>query len=187
MGEGLNIIANITWNSLLWKGPTSDPSGFRFIKEGGWPNETYNFDFECDRNKGDFLHGYVHCANQPTNFRDDGVVVFASRHPERKRMEVVGIYGRTTHSPDLAFPASTNLRALKPYATFFDAYADFPLDDHEKYLDGKLRIGQGNFNYISDDSTMNLIYRALDIHWKFPQVRKTLRIILDYHYPYPNA
>lgn len=178
-----NIIANISWNSLLWKGQSSDPSGFRFVRDGGWPNETFNFDFDCDRNKGDFLHGFFMCPNSPVSFREDGVVVFASRNPERVRMEVVGIYGRTTLSRDYEFPDSTNLKALKSYATFFDSYADFPLDDNEKYLDGKLRIGQANFNYIGDECTQNIIYRALDIHWQHPQVRRTLRRVLEYHYP----
>jgi hypothetical protein len=175
MADGQNIIVNITWNRTLWHGKSNDKSGFGYIAEGGWPNESFNFDFDLERNTGGWVYGFFMTHNPPTSFREGGVVVFASRrHPERGCMYIVGVYGRTTLSRDYAFVDSTNLRAERAYSTFFDRWEAFPLDDKAVFLDGKKRIGRSNFNYISDEATRRILDRGIELHADHPVVLEKL-------------
>lgn len=181
MTDGQNIIVNITWNDTLWQGVSEDKSGFSFVADGGWPNETFNFDFDRERNVGGWVHGFFMTHNSPTSFRDGGVVIFASRNPDHGRMYIVGVYGRATLSRDYSFPESTNLRAERAYSTFFENWKAFPLDDKTAYLDGKKKIGQVNFNYVSDEATWRILDHAIELHADHPVVlekvtclRKTL-------------
>lgn len=143
------ILANVTWNSNDWKGESEDPSGHGWVKEGGVPHESWNFDFENPRNSETEIIGYAKFTNPPKVDGNNNLIIFYSKNT------IVGFYGKA----QILKPAdSFNDNNLLGFRSLCIGLEKKIQNVKEKgYLEDKLRIGQGGFNYLNKIETIDLI------------------------------
>lgn len=156
--EGL--LANITWNQRGWRDIEINPmAGHRYAKDKPG-HECLNFKF--DKNGIDTqskIFGYVQWKNPPV--KEFSYVVFSSKNPDSGDTYIVGLYGhaatvegRTFH--DERFKEgeySPNLCADKDFSLLFSKY----LLRKDTYLDGKERVGQIGYTYISLSTVKSIV------------------------------
>lgn len=168
------IIANITWSSSDWKEPSKDVSGHEWVKRGGIPHESWNFDFDNQRNPEGKILGFAKFTNAPTKLKDSGnLVVFFSRN------KIVGFYGGAEILPktiDISETESYNIIGTRNLSVLLQNKIDNAIE--EGYLEGKKRVGQGGFNYLKKNETvLDIIERAIELN---PNQEKELRILSDW-------
>ncbi len=164
------ILANITWNSKGWKGESEDQSGHGWVKEGGTPHESWNFDFENERNTKTEIHGYAKFTNPPKVEGDNNLIIFHSQN------KIVGFYGKAqVLKPDDSFN-DNNLIGYRPLCVGLENKID---EVKEKgYLEEKVKMGQGGFNYLNKPETIDQILKeALILN---PHQAKTIHAIQDW-------
>ena len=98
MADAKHLIVSITWNSNHWKGVAKDTSGHTFVKEGGWPHESYNFDFDNKViTKADSRHYSVAAASIIAKvYRDSLMRNLSETYPDYGFDSHVG-YGTKAH------------------------------------------------------------------------------------------
>lgn len=143
------IVTNITWNSKDWKSPTEDQSDHRWVKEGNIPHESWNFDFENPRNKGNQILGYCQWKSAPSLEGDNNIVVFYSKN------QIVGFYGQASflkESEEINDVESYNIIARKDLSLVLENKIENIKD--KGYLEDKTRVGQVGFNYLQNTATV---------------------------------
>ncbi|WP_157482726.1 hypothetical protein, partial [Geofilum rubicundum] len=164
------IIANITWNSNDWKAPSNDPSNHSWVKDGNIPHESWNFDIDNPRNKGNKILGYSQWNAAPSLKDSDNIVVFYSKG------KIVGFYGEASFLkvPEPINDAeSFNIVARKNLSFVLDNKID---DIKEKgYLEDKKRVGQAGFNYLKNPNTvLTILEEAKELN---PQKSQQIRAL----------
>ncbi len=151
--NGINyILTNITWNSNDWQGVSEDKSNHTWVKEGGIPHESWNFDFDNFRNNDGFIKGAAQFTNPPKVDGTENLIIFYSQG------KIVGVYAKAEIFKEyisINDEEGFNLRAPKEYACLLENKID---DIKEKgYMEGLSRIGQVGFSYLKDDENINKI------------------------------
>ncbi|MEI7983973.1 MAG: EVE domain-containing protein, partial [Bacteroidota bacterium] len=148
------IVANITWNSHDWKEPSRDKTGHRWVKEGGQPHESWNFDFENPRNADNKIYGYVKFTQSPKVNGSNNLIIFYSQD------KVVGFYGKTE-----VLKSTVHINSDESYNLIGDKDLSICLVNKidtakgKGYLEDLERVGQIGFSYIKKIETVN---RLLD-------------------------
>lgn len=164
------ILANITWNSNKWKGLSDDPSNHGFVKGGGTPHESWNFDFDNKRNIGNEIRGYSKFTNSPKVEGDNNLVIFYSQN------KIVGFYGKATIKNERESKDSNNLTGARNLSVGLDNYIE---NVKEKgYLEDKERVGRIGFIYLNEpDTIQQILHEALILN---PLQANTLNAIRDW-------
>lgn len=172
-GAKKSLILNITWNSNDWKGVSEDKSGHKWVQEGGIPHESWNFDFENQRNTTNNVYGYCKFSKPPRIDEKNNLIIFYSQN------QIVGFYGK---SEILSEPIQ--LAENESYNIVGDRYLSLSLknkirDIKEKgYLEDKQRVGQIGFIYLQNkDTTKKIIEEALKIN---PEQKEQLTDLLNW-------
>jgi len=156
------IVANITWNSNDWKSETSDVSNHRYVNGGNVPHESWNFDFDNDRNSDDIIRGYAYFRGNPKHFiGGNDFLLFYSKG------KIVGFYGKASHikkdhkidpSPWLAY--GCNLEGSKSLSIVLKNKIDA-----KDFLEDKIRVGQCGFIYLNyKENVINIIDEAIKLN-----------------------
>jgi hypothetical protein len=164
------ILANITWNSRGWKDESDDISNHSWVKGGGTPHESWNFDFDNERNTETEIFGYAKFTNPPKVEGDNNLIIFHSQN------KIVGFYGKAKFlKPDDAFN-DNNLIGYRQLSVGLDNKIE---NVKEKgYLEDKLRIGQGGFNYLNKPDTIDqILQEAMILN---PHQAKPIQAIQDW-------
>lgn len=125
------LLVNITWNPHGWSKSYQDSrAGHAFAKvaEGG---ESLNFSFKRGIDSAHYIHGYFKWTQAPTKFEPGGLIIFFSQNLDKKKGQLVGIYGGATLRGDIeeCFAEHYSLRAIRKMSLLFP----LPLDaDHYK-------------------------------------------------------
>ncbi len=88
------IVANITWNRHGWRQiDVNKKAGARPVQTVPG-NESLNFEFSKE-GLGDETHvfGFSKWQGRPRGFEEPGIIFFFTRNLEKKRGEIVGVYG----------------------------------------------------------------------------------------------
>jgi hypothetical protein len=154
------IIANITWNSNGWKGPSDDKSGHQWVKEGNIPHESWNFDFDNPRNTDKHILGFAQFTNAPKVEGDKNLVILYSKN------KIVGFYGKCevfSEHQIIDSDQSYNLKSPRDFAIALDNQID---EVKEKgFLGGKVRVGQTGFNYLENfDTVKKIVNTAIELN-----------------------
>ena len=155
------IIANITWNSNDWKSPSDDKSNHSFVKGGGLPHESWNFDFDNKRNTNGKIYGFAQFTNQPKDCETKTyLVIFRSDN------QIVGFYGNARITDYVLFPKNQTFNVKKEYYNIVGDKALSVLlknkidDSSKRFLFGAKRISQGGFNYIENEDALQILTEA---------------------------
>lgn len=157
-----HLIANITWNSSLWKGPITDEdrkhAGHGYVKGGGDPHESYNFDLTkniVDINGNKFKKGFFQCKNQPISFSNkEGIIFFYSRNYTDNKGYIVGFYAKAEVVTEIG--DGFNIQCPINLCVSFENPTILVLNK-ERHLGDKERIGQVGFNYIDNTQAQNIL------------------------------
>lgn len=156
------IVANITWNSKDWKEVSEDMSGHAWVGGDNIPHESWNFDYENPRNKGDNLYGFVKFTNAPKVSGNNNLFIFYSQG------KIVGFYGKTEVLKDwvdINERESYNLIADKNLSVVLPNKIDNIKD--KGYLEGLSRVGQVGFSYLKKPETvLNILNEAIELNPK---------------------
>ncbi len=167
------IIANITWNSSDWKEPSSDVSGHEWVKQGGIPHESWNFDFDNPRNIGGKVLGFAKFTNPPKIKGSDSLVVFYSKD------NIVGFYGAAELLPEtisISDNESYNIVGARNLSILLKNKIENV--NASGYLEKKKRIGQGGFNYLKRNETIvDIIEEAIGLN---PEQENELNYLLEW-------
>lgn len=148
------IIAYITWNSNGWKKPSSDKSNARYVIDGNIPHESWNFDFNNQRNTIDKIYGFSQFEEKPKDYKNKKyLVIFRSNN------KIVGFYGNTTicdYTP-ITETEKYNMIADKSLSLLLENKID---DSSKDFLFGKQRVGQIGFNYINIEQALLILDKA---------------------------
>lgn len=154
------IIANITWNSNGWKGPSDDKSGHQWVKEGNIPHESWNFDFDNPRNTDKHILGFAQFTNAPKVEGDKNLVILYSKN------KIVGFYGKCevfSEHQIIDSDQSYNLKSPRDFAIALDNHIDKVKE--KGFLGGKERVGQTGFNYLENfDTVKKIVNTAIDLN-----------------------
>lgn len=153
-GTGTNInyiIVNITWNSKNWTEPTREKSSHKYVSEGGIPAESWNFDFNHQRNNQEIIYGFSQFNHPPIVSGDNNLIIFSSRN------QIVGFYGKAEildrpYDETMAPDAFYNLAGKKALSLCLENKIEYLKE--KGYLEGKRRIGQIGFTYLKNQSTI---------------------------------
>lgn len=150
------IIANLSWNSNGWKGPSDDKTNFGYVKNGNVGHESWNFDFDNPRNIDGKIFGFIQLHGAPKTWEASTHLVIMSSNNL-----IVGAYGKALvlKKPEkIDDDLEYNICGLKDYCVYFQN----PIDNKNKaYLEGGERIGQGGFNYLYDKKNiLNILNEA---------------------------
>ena len=167
------IMANIAWNDNGWKGPSDNKTNFRWTQqEGNIPHESWNFDFDNQRNTKESIYGFAQFTYPPKTAEQDKFLVFF-----RSANKIVGIYGNTEIKKEpekFDEISSANLIASRKLCIAFEN----PIDDIDRqFLFGKERVGMIGFNSITKDNSLEIIDKAIAIN---PNQKKQLEIIKNW-------
>lgn len=164
------LLVNITWNSNDWKGLSDDESNHRYVKEGGVPSESWNFDFDNERNTPDIIYGFAQFTNPPKIDGDGNIIIFYSRN------HIVGIYGKARLLKDDEVLDDVNLAGDRELSILLTNKIN---NVKEKgYFEDKERIGQIGFNYLKNNETIiKIIDDAIELN---PDDRNTLEKIREW-------
>ena len=142
------IVANITWNSKDWKEVSEDASGHAWVKGGNIPHESWNFDFDNERNNETDVLGFAQFSKAPDILGTNNLVIFYSQG------KIVGFYGKSeilSEKVDINEHESYNIIGKKDFSLVLDNKID---DIKEKgYLEEKQRVGQIGFTYLESPET----------------------------------
>lgn len=155
------IMANITWNSNDWKSPSDDKSNHKYVKDGGIPHESWNFDFDNKRNTDDKIIGYAKFTNQPKDCESKTyLVIFWSDN------QIVGFYGNAQITDYVRFPKnksfnikneSYNIIGDKALSVLLENKID---DSSKRFLFGKKAIGRTGFIYVEEKDALQILNEA---------------------------
>lgn len=165
------LLVNITWNPYGWRNLYTNPrAGHKYARTHPG-HESLNFDFEKKGiDKDDFIHGYVQFSlngGRPKKFRDGGIIIFYTTNIDKKRGEIVGIYGRAHLIQDFkkytykGFDGNTytpNIRAEKSLSMLFPIH----LDAKKYKKKGEKLVGQSNVGYKDDAFAKKIIIDELN-------------------------
>lgn len=146
------ILANITWNSNDWKGISNDPSNYGYVRNGNIPHESWNFDFDNERNTEEKIYGFVQFTHPPKVEGNDNLIVFYSNQ------KIVGFYGKAevlSEKKQLSENESCNIVGKRDYCVLLKNKIERVKE--KGYLEGKERIGRIGFNYIEKNETVSSI------------------------------
>ena len=187
-----HLIANITWNSSLWKGPITDEerkhAGHGYVKGGGDPHESYNFDLTKNIvviNGNKFKKGFFQCSrNQPKSFSNkEGIIFFYSRNYKDNKGYIVGFYAKAEVFMEIG--DGFNIQCPINFCVGFENPTILALDK-ERHLGDKERIGQVGFNYIDNAQAQNILndlLHALDKNAYTYQVVQEVKNMLPSNTP----
>ncbi len=148
------IIASITWNSNDWKKLSTDASGHRYVQEGNIPHESWNFDFDNNRNTEHKLYGFAQFAIPPKGYENKKYfVIFRSKN------KIVGFYGNANIQDytDISENEKYNIIGDKSLSVLLENKID---DSSKDFLFGKQRVGQIGFNYINIEQALLILDKA---------------------------
>jgi hypothetical protein len=147
------LLVNLTWNSNNWQSPSGDKSNHDWVKNGGTPMESWNFDKEAQWNTPDTIYGSATFTNSP-KFNGPAIFVFHSQN------KIVGFYGDAALCNKKIGENEKNLQGRKEISFVLQ----YKIENVKEsgYFEDKQRIGQIGFNYIQKDETvMRIIEQAL--------------------------
>ncbi len=164
------LLVNITWNSKDWKGLSDDASNHRYVKEGGTPNESWNFDFDNERNTEQKVYGYAQFTHPPKVTGNNNLIIFYSQN------QIVGMYGRAEILEDHEKSNEINLAGDRSISLLLPNKIN---DVKEKgYLETKERIGQVGYIYLEKlDTVVQIIDEAIQLN---PNERDKLLAIKEW-------
>jgi len=169
-----SIVVNITWNSNNWKGVSEDISGHAFVKQGGIPHESWNFDFENQRNTDGYVYGFSQFTKPPKIEGSENLVIFYSQK------KIVGFYGGAEilqESVKLTESQSYNIVGKRELAVSIINKIDDVKD--KGFLENKKRIGRIGFNHIQNSETVvRIIEEAIRLN---PGQSETLANLLNWY------
>ena len=93
------IFAKIGWSENGWQGFDQNSSsnkqsfGYKYVREEGIANEWWNF-YDYGDN---YYYGRIQAQGNPSHFRNNGLVLFASVNYETKKYNFIGFYGSTEY------------------------------------------------------------------------------------------
>ena len=142
------LLINLTWNSNDWLGISNDESNHKYVKDGGIPNESWNFQLDAEGNTSEFIFGFAQFTNPP-KITDHNLFIFYS---DKK---IVGFYGDASLSDLKRNEFTMNLRGRKGLSFVLKNKIE---DVRGKgFLEDGKRIGRGGFNYLRKPETVNKI------------------------------
>ncbi|MHB8579042.1 MAG: hypothetical protein ACYDA4_04170 [Ignavibacteriaceae bacterium] len=96
---------------------------------------------------------------QPTKFETGGIIFFFSRNLYENKNYIVGMYAKAEYTGNTGF---SNIEAPTKYCLKLYKYLEF---NKERYLpNGRIRIPQVNFTYITEKNAKNILKDALSIN-----------------------
>lgn len=143
------IMVNITWNSNDWQNPSDDKSNHGWVKEGNTPFESWNFDFDNERNPADKIYGYCQFVAAPLVEGTNNIIIFYSQG------KIVGFYGKAEVLREpvvLPNELRYNLIGEKTLSLVLTNKLDNIKESG--YLEDKQRMGQNGFIYLSKPETV---------------------------------
>ena len=156
------IIVNITWNSKNWTEPTQEKSSHKYVAEGGIPAESWNFDFDNQRNNQEIIYGFSQFNHPPKVSGDNNLIIFSSQN------QIVGFYGKAEildrpYVETMDQDENYNLAGNKALSLCLENKIE---NVKEKgYLEDKKRIGQIGFTYLKSQSTiLKIIDEAIELN-----------------------
>ncbi|WP_053058491.1 AAA family ATPase [Pedobacter sp. BMA] len=150
------LLVNLTWNSNDWKSPSEDKSNHDWVKNGGTPMESWNFDKQAEWNTPALIFGNATFTKRP-KLSGRAVLVFHSQN------KIVGFYGDAALIDKKIGENEKNLQGSK--ALSFVLENKIPAAKESGYLEDKQRIGQIGFNYIQHDQTLiDILDKALELN-----------------------
>lgn len=162
------IMVNITWNSNDWQSPSADKSSHGWVKEGNTPHESWNFDFQNERNPPDKVYGFGQFVAAPLIKGANNVIVFYSQG------KIVGFYGKAEvlrHPVTLPNDLNYNLIGEKSLSLVLPSKLENIKE--RGYLEDKQRMGQNGFVYLSKPETvLSMLREAIELN---PQQSEKLR------------
>jgi len=147
------LLVNLTWNSNNWTSPSGDKSNHDWVKNGGVPMESWNFDREAKWNTPDTLYGNATFTNRP-QFSGPAIFLFHSQN------KIVGFYGEAALCDRKIGENEKNLQGRRELSFVLENKIDRAKESG--YLEDKQRIGQTGFNYLRKDQTvLDILDKAL--------------------------
>ena len=171
------LVVTVAWNSNAWKGSAAagDGLGFRYVKDGGFPAESWNFDFGSPRNPKGYLLAYVPriegcrldaadivITSQPDGEADRYVIgLFLDAEIEKENTEEGGAMLRGEG-------CYTNLRVAQHLAvSFASAPVKWNIKRHYgKDYGNRNWPGQKTFMYMDHTHARKLFSEIVDKHQK---------------------
>jgi 5-methylcytosine-specific restriction endonuclease McrBC GTP-binding regulatory subunit McrB len=148
--SGLGIImVNITWNSHDWQSPSEDKSNHAWVKEGNTPLESWNFDFDNERNSVDKIYGFCQFVAAPLIEGPNNIVIFYSQG------KIVGFYGKAEvlREPVL-LPNNLSYNVIGDKSLSLVLTNKLENIKERGYLEDKQRMGQNGFIYLTKPETV---------------------------------
>ena len=164
------LLVNITWNSKDWKGISDDASNHRYVKEGGVPNESWNFDFDNERNTGQKIFGYGQFTYPPKVMGANNLILFYSRN------YIVGVYGKAEILKDGNQTEDVNLVGERSHSLLLPN--KIPDVKEKGYLETKERIGQVGYIYLEQlETVLRILDEAIALN---PEQEEKLQTIKEW-------
>lgn len=167
------ILANITWNSKDWKEVSEDASGHAWVGGDNIPHESWNFDFDNERNEEGKVLGFAKFTHPPKVEGSNNLIIFYSKG------QIVGFYGKAEvlkEVVDINEKESYNLIGDQEYSIVLDKKIDGVKE--KGYLEGKERVGQVGFGYIQNSSiVLDILNEAVSLN---PSQEEQIQKIIEW-------
>lgn len=148
------VMVNITWNSNDWQSPSTDKSSHGWVRDGNIPHESWNFDFDNERNPPDKVYGFAQFVAAPLIKGTNNIIIFYSQ------AKIVGFYGKAEllrQPVTLSNNFNYNLVGEKSLSLVLENKLENIKE--RGYLEEKQRMGQNGFIYLSKPETVLKILR----------------------------